>query len=243
MENDKLQKELFEFEAPKKVLRPIFGQFFQKTDFGITLTVEKLVFISIGIIMLMVIFFAIGVEKGKSLSTRNATPFVPAQTATIQVPPKAVTALVPQARAVATVSPVRELTEKPPSALSGDNRRLKPAAFSNGVKSITPKDRNAVSSGQKKTLTAITNATVETQNTRVLQSRGKPYTIVAAAFLRQDFASKEAAILEGNSLDAFVYYSEPYYLACVGSFANKDSAQKVLSKVRQMHRDAYVRLR
>lgn len=213
MENDKLQKELFEFEAPKKVLRPIFGQFFQKTDFGVTLTVEKLVFISIGTIMLMVVFFAIGVEKGKSLPTRNAAPLVPAQTVTIQVPTKAVAALVPQARAVTT------------------------------VKNIAPKDRNAVSWGQKKTLTATTNAAVEAQNTHVLQSRGKPYTIVAAAFLRQDFASKEAAILEGNSLDAFVYYSEPYYLACVGSFASKDSAQKVLSKVRQMHRDAYVRLR
>lgn len=214
MENDKLQKELFEFEAPKKVLRPIFSQFFQKNDFGVTLTVEKLVFISIGIIMLMVVFFAIGVENGKSLSTRNNTaPLVPAQTATIQVPTKAVAGLVPQGRAVTT------------------------------VKNITPKDRNAASWGQKKTLTATTNAAVEAQNTQVPQSRGKPYTIVAAAFLRQDFASKEAAILEGNSLDAFVYYSEPYYLACVGSFANKDSAQKVLSKVRQMHRDAYVRLR
>lgn len=213
MENDKLQKELFEFEAPKKVLRPIFGQFFQKTDFGVTLTVEKLVFISIGIIMLMVVFFAIGVEKGKSLPTRNAAPLVPAQTVTIQVPTKAVAALVPQVRAVTT------------------------------VKNTAPKDRNAVPLAQKKTLTATTNAAVEAQNTQVPQSRGKPYTIVAAAFLRQDFASKEAAILERNSLDAFVYYSEPYYLACVGSFANKDSAQKVLSKVRQMHRDAYVRLR
>ncbi|OGW77579.1 MAG: hypothetical protein A3I73_05245 [Omnitrophica bacterium RIFCSPLOWO2_02_FULL_45_16] len=213
MENDRSQKELFEFEAPKKVLRPRFSQFFQKTDFGVTLTVEKLVFVSIGIIMLMVVFFAIGVEKGKSLPARNAMPLVPAQTVTIQVPTKAVAALVPRARDVTI------------------------------VKNIAPQNRNAVSLLQKNTSTAPANTAVEARNTQVPQPIDRPYTIVAAAFLRQDLASKKAAILKRNSLDAFVYYSEPYYLACVGSFSNKNSAQKVLSKVRQLHHDAYVMLR
>ena len=195
MENEKIQKELFEFEAPKKISRPRFGSFLQKSDFGIKLTAEKLVFISIGIIMLMVVFFALGVEKGKSLAALEIVPSVaPIQEATVKVQSKAVAAPITQVKAVQTVT------------------------------NITPKDKN-------------------TQPAQVQQPKDKSYTIVAAAFSHQDTASREVAILKKGSLDAFVYYSEPYYLACVGSFANKDSAQKVLSRVRQMHRDAYVRLR
>ena len=74
MENEKYQKELFEFEAPKKAAAR-FGDIFQRADFVITLTPEKMVFAAIGIIMLMVVFFALGVEKGKAAAyTAAAAP-------------------------------------------------------------------------------------------------------------------------------------------------------------------------
>ena len=65
METEKYQKELFEFESPKKAATR-FGNIFPRTGFAIILTPEKMVFAAIGVIMLTVVFFALGVEKGKS---------------------------------------------------------------------------------------------------------------------------------------------------------------------------------
>lgn len=206
MENERYQKELFEFEAPKKQ-KSRFGQLFQKTDFIITLTAEKLVFIGIAIIMLFVVSFALGVEKGKSVSRQDisveskeaVSVKAPAQTAVAQV----------QARALPTVNAQNKTT----------------IAKTN----ITPKDKMA--------------SAVEPQKMQVLADKNKPYTIVAATFKRQDFAASEVSRLKKAGMEAFVYYSEPYYLACIGSFVSKDSALKSLGKARQMHRDAYVRLK
>lgn len=69
MEEEKFQKELFEFEQPKKTFSRL-TDILSKADFEgrvtVTLTLEKMVFIAIGIIMAMVIVYALGVESGKS---------------------------------------------------------------------------------------------------------------------------------------------------------------------------------
>lgn len=78
MEEEKYQKELFEFEKPQRHF-PRLGKIFPKPDFegriSITFGLERLIFISIGIIMLMVIVFAIGVERGKVIA-RTPRPSV-----------------------------------------------------------------------------------------------------------------------------------------------------------------------
>lgn len=172
METEKYQKELFEFESPKKAAAR-FGNMFSRTDFAITLTPEKMVFMAIGIMMLMVVFFALGVEKGKS------------------------------ARAPVVVA--------------------KSAAATN----ITPR----------------INPPAATVKARAVFDKTKPYTVVAAAFSREDLALKEVGKLRMAGLDAFVHYGESYYLACVGSFPSREGSLKILNKIRQMHRDAYVKLR
>jgi len=70
MDKEKDQKELFEeFEKPKKPFSR-FSNIFPRSDtqrhFAITLTLEKTVLVTIGIIMAMVIVYALGVEMGKS---------------------------------------------------------------------------------------------------------------------------------------------------------------------------------
>lgn len=81
MEEEKYQKELFEFEKPKRPF-PRLGNIFPKPDFegriSITFGLERLIFISIGIIMLMVIVFALGVERGKvAARTLPRPPAIP----------------------------------------------------------------------------------------------------------------------------------------------------------------------
>jgi hypothetical protein len=73
MEEEKNQKNLFEFEEPKKPFSK-FTNMLPKRDFegkiALSLTFEKIVFIFIGIVMVMVLVFALGVENGKSRGDR-----------------------------------------------------------------------------------------------------------------------------------------------------------------------------
>jgi len=191
MEKENTQKELFKFDSPKKHPEG-FRRFFQKTDLILSLSAEKLVFVSIGIVMLIVVSFALGVERGKAISSTNT------ESRTSQTLPAKEAE---QARAVNTVT------------------------------NITPKER-------------VQAAAVKSPAQAQKQAnKDKSYTIVAGAFTKKSSADQEASRLKVSGLEAFVYYSEPYYLACVGSFANKESAEKILGKVKQMHRDAYVRMR
>ncbi len=70
MEEEKYQKELFKFEKPKRLF-PKLVSIFPKADFEgkvlITFTLERVILISIVIIISMVIVYALGVEKGKSV--------------------------------------------------------------------------------------------------------------------------------------------------------------------------------
>ena len=78
MEEEKHQRELFEFEQPKRSFSRL-ADMLPKADFegrvAITISLEKMVFIAIGIMMVMVVVYALGVENGKS---RTDAPIVQA---------------------------------------------------------------------------------------------------------------------------------------------------------------------
>ncbi len=69
MDDEKYQKELFELDKPKRFF-PRLSDFLPRYDFerniAFTIALDKAVFISIGIIMVMVAVYALGVEDGKS---------------------------------------------------------------------------------------------------------------------------------------------------------------------------------
>ncbi|MBN1526681.1 MAG: SPOR domain-containing protein [Candidatus Omnitrophica bacterium] len=72
MEENAYQKELFEFEPPKASAPKKPDPIFPKGKFSVTLTLDRLVFVSIGVIMLMVALYALGVEKGKHYTGATA---------------------------------------------------------------------------------------------------------------------------------------------------------------------------
>lgn len=106
MEEEKYQKELFEFEKPKRQL-PRFGRIFPRSNFAVTLGMEKLILISIGIIICMVIIYALGIERGKRL---GQTPVVQSR-----VIGRAPAPLVPQEKAapIPAKAPLIQETAKP----------------------------------------------------------------------------------------------------------------------------------
>lgn len=67
------QKELFEFDDRPRKSFPGFERMLPKADFegkvSVTLGLEKIIFIAIGIVLSMVIVFALGVERGRSIET------------------------------------------------------------------------------------------------------------------------------------------------------------------------------
>lgn len=190
MEKDNIQRELFDEFQQKKARSRRFGQFFQKGDFSISLNAEKMVFASIGFIMVLVVSFALGVERGRAVSAVGATAgTVPAQKPAQQARPA------PAAQAQQPAQP----------------KTAVPAAKA----------------------PAVTTA-----------ESGKPYTIVAAAFTKGPVAVAEVNRMKAAGItEAYMFRKDPYYMVYVGAFPDKESAQKTLNKVRQLRRDAYVRLK
>ena len=98
MDNEGYQKELFDFDGKQRKPFPGFEKILPKADFegkvSITLGLEKVVFISIGIILTLVVIFAIGVERGKSI-TLDAV-IVPAKTTPAVYMPAPIAHTVPQ---------------------------------------------------------------------------------------------------------------------------------------------------
>jgi len=182
MEEERSQKELFPFEPPKKRFSG-FAEIFRKAGidgsvFAVTLKIDKLVFISIAIIMLMVVVYALGVERGR------------------KIPPKRIGAAVQQ-----TV-PAKEPAEIRPQP----SVQVVPAAKEAAV---------------------------------------KPYTIAVASLVKRETALREAARMNSNGFEAFVIFKEPYYVVCIGAFADKTSSAslKELARVRHFCKDAYFKQR
>lgn len=85
MPENRPQKEFFEFEKPKKSFFRL-PRIFRRADLDSNLTVslglEKILFISIALVMVAVIIYALGVERGKAISRKSdiyAQPVAPAK--------------------------------------------------------------------------------------------------------------------------------------------------------------------
>ena len=118
---DRPQKELFEFKDEKRPFAGI-GRIFPKDAIGITLSLERLIFISIGLVLAMVLVYAIGVERGKSLSARQPAP-------QIREMPQVVTqkrVASPLVKPEEKQTPPAPLPEKPKASIAGRQTADKP---------------------------------------------------------------------------------------------------------------------
>ncbi|MFA6078479.1 MAG: SPOR domain-containing protein [Candidatus Omnitrophota bacterium] len=113
MGEGKYQKELFEFDNRKRAF-PKFDKMIPKGDFAIILNLEKTVFVSIGIIMLLVVIYALGVERGKTVSRKIARPAAAPVRQPIPVKQQAVAA------PVITPAPVALVTKPAPAVVAAD---------------------------------------------------------------------------------------------------------------------------
>ena len=119
MDEEGYQKELFEFSDTPRKSFPRLGKFLPRADFegkiSFTFTLDRLIFIAIGIILAMVIVFAAGVERGRSVAIDALKEFT-IVTASEKPPATAAVKPVPQAAAPVIASPEKiEPEVVPPS--------------------------------------------------------------------------------------------------------------------------------
>jgi cell division protein FtsN len=114
MGNEERQKELFEFDKPKSAFSGI-GRIFnlKKGDifenrFAITLSIERLIILSIAVIMFMVVTYALGVERGKA-AIRNSPVVTVARAIVTTQPAISIKPVAP----VVPVRPVAPVAVKP----------------------------------------------------------------------------------------------------------------------------------
>ncbi len=217
MDDEKYQKELFEFEKPKRFL-PRLSDFFPKADFErnviLTLTLDRAVFITIGIIMTMVVIYALGVETGK---TRTVTALTEAQTP--------VAAAVPAKTAYSNIAP-------------GNVKTVQGAQTAYTAMQARP-------TAQQPRQATGQPATDLLKSAPALSTAAKPYTIVAVTFTRRDTAVLEVNKLKRQGIDAVILPSDRYFQVCIGSYKDKTGiqTQKDLTRIKRLYKDAYVRMR
>ncbi len=102
------QKELFEeFQKPEKKFRFFKGnnnKFLQDRPFLLQFSVEKLIFYSIGILLVVIVIFCLGVEQGKNIinykkpiAVQNQAPIQQAPKQQVQAVGPVVTKVIPRA--------------------------------------------------------------------------------------------------------------------------------------------------
>ncbi len=184
MEKDNIQKELFEFQAPKKQSRK-FGQLLQQPDFAISLNTEKLVFIAIGMILLLVVSFALGVERGKAISQKASE----------------VSTAIAQAAIPAPAQPVQGQPAEPKVQLAAAETR--PAA----VKMQPPaKTYTIVAAAFSKEASAVKESDrLKSLGLEPFVYYSKPYYLVCAgSFPDKDSAQKDLGKVRKKYRDAYV---------------------------------------
>ena len=221
MTDEQSQKELFPFETDRRAF-PRLGKIFSgpssEQKFAVVITLERLVIIAIGIILAMVIVYAVGVETGR-VSRPAPRLCVPVKAPGVNSEePKAIHTTVSPIKTV----PVQFNTVVTPSRQSGS---VKPEA-SFGAVQISSQTVTGSAAG-----TAGKTAGPE-----------QPlYTIVAATFLKKETAVAEAARAKKIGLEPRLTQDGQYIVMTVGAYPAKETALSALAKLRAIYKDARVR--
>ncbi|OGW83641.1 MAG: hypothetical protein A2987_04670 [Omnitrophica bacterium RIFCSPLOWO2_01_FULL_45_10] len=214
MERETYQKELFEFNKPRKSkffrFRDILPKVHLDNRLSIALTLERVIFISIGITLLMVVIYALGVEKGKTLQMSAALP------------------------------QVRDLKKAPVAQKETENPVSRPA-----IAKLESKEKTALTPVALDTPQGTDMGAKEVVQKGPVREKAGTFTIVAATFIQKDKALQEVDRLKRRAFDAFLRQSDAYFQVCIGVYPDKESgpSRRALSKVRQIYKDAYFRLK
>lgn len=227
MEDEKKQKELFEFEPRKKTF-PKLSQILPRPDLDgkylITLSLETMILIVIGIILIMITIYAVGIERGRSAK---------------QVVAKKQSDSKPATRVLAQGVALKEAAK---SGIVPNKTTIDSATYLEVKTSSVPEGKttaNTLTSAGREPLAEQKKVAVKNP---ALNELANPWTIVAVACRNKDIAVNEVIGLKKQGASVFIAQNGPYYLVCIGGYKNKASAQVALSRIQQKYKDAYIKL-
>ncbi len=221
MEEENQQKELFEFEKPKKPFSN-FSRFFPKADFEgrvlVTLTPEQIILLAIAVLLSLVVIYAVGVEQGR----KNQVDKPAVLNASAEVELKS-------AQSFFATTQVRRAASGVQSHPVNIAKRVAPVSAP-AIK-LKPSLPAAIPA-----LPAVTDRPTDTVGR---------YTIAAATFKGRESAVQALNELRREGLNAFLIQKAAYLVVCVGAYEDMNNAQAVkdLARVRQRYKDAYIKTR
>jgi len=182
---------------------------------GVLISKDKLYLSLVGIILLLVITFSLGVERGKKVASTTRKQILQElqliETATADAvkisPPDGVTS-------------VEIVTET-------------------GIPSLPPQMTAQKPVGKTTTVPTVAAKTPE-KPVEQAKLQGN-YTIQVASYGKASYAQTEADRLKKEGFDAFVIQKGKYVILCVGRFPASASAQDVRLKLKKKYKDCFIR--
>ncbi|OGX05426.1 MAG: hypothetical protein A2Z88_05910 [Omnitrophica WOR_2 bacterium GWA2_47_8] len=191
----------------------------------LTLTLDKLLMATVGLIMVMVLSFSFGVEKGRKLTQRNvpsAAQRVARQSAPASIPSTNNTPAQNQAPAKQTkprLKPKTTIVIQDPLSIAA-----KPAA------AVDPKLQKIVKP-----------AVPLDPKLQKIKLPDNVYTVQVASYKKENQAHEAAQDLKVHGYEIFVMPKGEYSILCVGKFIEKNQASQYASKLKRKFKDCLVR--
>ena len=207
------QFELFPGSAPAPVPKAGLSDLFK----DLTLSLEHIIVLAIVLIMMLVITFSMGVEKGKKVVLKNPSA---------ENQPKVVGTIPNPNRMIAVQQSHQQLKQGAPTSMKREevqSPNARPGAIPNGQINLE-KNRQILE--------------IPLEKKKLFEEL---YTIQVASFKSQMSAQKEAQTLRSKGFEIFVLPKGEHLIVCVGKFEQKDVARKFLNKLKNKYSDSLVR--
>ena len=186
---------------------------------NLTVSIENLVVFGIAVLMVMLLAFSLGVEKGKQV-THFGAALVPGQSI-VKIKPLAVKPTAPIVSAVAT-----------------EQRAIVPVTLENRTTTKTHESllnqANVLEKSESKPI-------AQTESASSINTLSGLYSIQVASYKAEEYAQKESTILKKKGFDGFVLQKGDFFILCVGKFQKKNEADRALGKLKKQYNDSLVR--
>ncbi len=216
---------------------------------NLTLTFENLVIVGIVALILAVVSYSVGVEKGKKYALREVREMVHEQTMAKVATVKEAQELLVEASARKSALPQIVPTSKGASLPSVESGAVESAPK---IAVKRPNTLAAQVSAPESTVAATPKVVPQTQTVvaqqKTLQDQqnsvystnskfGKPFTVQIASYKTESFAQRVADLMKQKGYETQVLSKGSHAIVCVGNFAEQKQAQVFSEQFRKKYKE------
>jgi len=211
-------------------------------SFKLTLTLDRMFIYSILVLIIVVLIFSLGVEQGKKIAAQKLENAILQNAAMPAVPPQPEVAL-----SVTSVTPAAPVEKKDTAVGSPAVGAVKPAALvlpasvkEEPEKIKQPPVKETLVQAQAPSAQKTPAPKVETDLKKTSAKKAFYYIQVVSYSSDRD-AQQEVQKLKTEGFEATINVRGKYRAVVVGNFATKAEADKTLSALKKIRKDAFIR--